>query len=912
MPNTENNLLHTLTVPQLGDAAYGQGINELVNNINSNFQKIITAEFLRGPEGRSIELHTYPVTTDPDNNNETYCVEIFNAVIEGLDEDVYAGLTPDSVKGNVVDENGREVIPNISLIYETNGSETSLISSLPFVYTDPRFYDLNNEDIDFEDIEDCSCIVQYSDGAFRRVSTFPTLYYDANVSQFCWKLNGVRTGLISRGPKGEPGNNGHIYIVKVDNSVNTGVQNKYKVTPFITDDVNNFNNVNNGDFTFVAKLVESTVDGVTTSNYEYYIGLLKVENDNVYAIINDDSIYNQFTGYNFTEYLKHLDIDSTTYPKGLFIPINSTSAHIICANALSDVNNNGNNDKLNMNILPVASLDSMNSSKVKVIRKVGLSFDPYSASCPINRDTVYDVIFFTRITSKTALSQQFDQYAYNILKTTTGEERENTAGYPEDINVYYFKNENGTVHVFSGNLNIYSSDLLYVVHNEDGEILSHRDFDIVYKYNHTYLLDETGTKGLENTSLNFGYENMNIGVDDMGASDNMRKSTLNVKGDIIATSTVTTETVKADISRFNTVEGLDVDNVNIKNPIIENPQIQGDMHANSNIIFNDKLEVNGDGISANDLDINGNIININGISRSSNNSLNINIPTNISGQVSIECGNTRFYISDKTISNYSWGETNVHITTVNKPLDGGGSITGASNTSSRWRKHVDAISKSWTLQWKDIGSAYYTDIAFKPLVIGFTYQGRSYRNGKTTSPAFTYKVHNVRVEWDECSGTSTFTKYSGEVDGVWTNNLKKSFADNDSGSTYTDYIVVYLPNIITSPGTYINRVKVYVSAVMDGDNASGVWTTVGDININKLQVGQSHYAGNTLVIHNNISSISTSSISNFMRIKKYTELSGTRTVVCTDGLIIGKNASEYGSFRWSDTDKCIVASKFKN
>ena len=49
-----------------------------------------------------------------------------------------------------------------------------------------------------------------------------------------------------------------------------------------------------------------------------------------------------------------------------------------------------------------------------------------------------------------------------------------------------------------------------------------------------------------------------------------------------------------------------------------------------------------------------------------------------------------------------------------------------------------------------------------------------------------------------------------------------------------------------------------------------------------------------------------------MRVKKYVEVSGTRTVVCTDGLIIGKNANEYGSFRWNDTDKCIVASNFKN
>ena len=158
---TTGSLLHTLTYPNLGDNGYGQGLNDLVNNINENFQKIVSSEFLRGPEGKSINLIERLITDDPDNNGYTYAVEIFNAITDELDEDVYAGLSAASVIGDKTDSDGNLIVPRISLIYETVGSEVNLISSLPFVFIDPRFTDLDNPDIDFADIEDCSCIVQY-------------------------------------------------------------------------------------------------------------------------------------------------------------------------------------------------------------------------------------------------------------------------------------------------------------------------------------------------------------------------------------------------------------------------------------------------------------------------------------------------------------------------------------------------------------------------------------------------------------------------------------------------------------------------------------------------------------------------------------------------------------------------------
>lgn len=914
--STENNLLHTLTLPNLGDAGYGQGIIDLVDNINENFQKIVSSEFLRGPEGKSIDLIERGVNEDPDNNGHTYAVEIFNTVINGLDENVYAGLNSSSVTGK------------ISLIYESIGDEVNLISSLPFVYIDPRFSNLNS-DIDFTDIEDCSCIVQYFDGAFRRVQTFPTLYYDVNVDAFCWKLNGVNTGLIARGPKGEPGNNGHIYVVEADTSVNTGVPNKYKVSPFITEENNIIENINNGDFAFVAKLETVykangeivTENGQPVQEYKYYIGLLKVEDNDIFTIINDNAIYDQFTGVNFNEYLKQINIDNKIYPKGLFIPIDSgsRSAHIICANALTNINNNGNNDKLNMSILPVASINNMNNDSVRVVRKVGLTFNPRYNSVPIEPNSSREVQFFSRITSKSALELELESVTDNtqpfakfIYREITGMDPE--GDIPNDINIYLFKNDVGNVKVFSNSLNIYSSESLFAIdYTGDGPVDSSA-FDIKFNYNYTYLEDTTSSNKIENTSLNFGYESVNIGVYDTN-SDEIRESSLNVKGNIIASSKISTTNVISDIVNVNTINGVDEGRPNIIDPIIQKPTINGQVDVNNNIKFHNGIELTHDSISGKNININGNI-NIGSNDTSDN--ININVPANFNKSVSVKYGDTIFEISNTSCSSYKWPSSTTSKNYSHKTISSGNTVSGTSNTSDSWRKHVNAISKNWTLTYNfDDTSVSSNAIYFSPIIIPFKYQGRSYRDGKTDCPKFWYSISKVTIDITYENGTTGQKILYG--DGIsWGVQLKYTtgngggyFANNDSGSTYTDYVSIKLPALKSSTGNYIKKVVITLSANMDGDNDSSVWTTVGDIYIEGLLSGSTYNTSTSTPSNSDVtqsSSVSTGTY--FIKVENTYNDGAIRTVICSDGILIGESGSsgQNSKIKWNSTNNKLEIS----
>ena len=921
---TTGSLLHTLTYPNLGDSGYGQGLNDLVNNINENFQKIVSSEFLRGPEGKSINLIERLITDDPDNNGYTYAVEIFNAITDELDEDVYAGLSAASVIGDKTDSDGNLIVPRISLIYETVGSEVNLISSLPFVFIDPRFTDLDNPDIDFTDIEDCSCIVQYMDGSFKKVQTFPTLYYDVNVDQFCWKLNGVNTGLIARGPKGDPGNNGHIYVMEADTSFNTYVSNKYKVNPFITEETNVIENINNGDFAFIAKLVNVydangnviLENGQPVMEYKYYIGLLKVEDGGVFAIINDNAIYDQFTGANFNEYLKKVDINSNLYPKGLFIPIDTdaNAAHIICANALTNINNNNNNSKLNMNILPVASLNAMNSDKVQVIRAIGLLFTPKKDTCILdNPESIREVEFFSRITSKTTLLNQFSpSEVLDIVITATGIEYESIENVPESINIYYFQNAAKNIHVFSRNLNVYDDDLFIIDQTKgvDQTFYSDDDFDITFKYNYTYLKDTTGGNNrVENTSLNFGYESINIGVDSV--NENQRMSTLNVKGDIIATSNIRSEMIKANTAEIDTLQGIgENSNINIMKPILTDANIIGENTTADNIVFGNSILVNANGISGDSINIDADEINIMSKTRSNTDALNISIPSNITRDVNISIGDNNLYITDKTISGsnaYSWPTSNKSSSTASKSMSSGGSISGASNTSSKWRSSTGTASQTYTLTYSGFPTTNVTNnkVEFKPLIVSFSYQGRSYVWGTTDCPKFPYGVRWISViYYTNQSGTEVeeyryyleSNTYSTQI-RFTSGDGDTYFANSSSGSSYTDYITINIPPYTTKKP--LTKVVVTFNAYISGNNGTGNYTTAGDVHVNSLLTGANYVTSGANISASRSTSVSTGSY--FMKVTTNQSKGGLRTVICADGILIGtgSGSNQHATLRWN-------------
>ena len=140
-------------------------------------------------------------------------------------------------KNNTIDETSQDynkngchqfpVIPqagSITFINKVHNEIHEHISSLAYVYHDPRFVvSLSSIDADeYKNAEDMSCVLYWTpgengeDGDFKVVQAFPTLYYDDDIGQFCWKINGQKTGLIARGPAGADGSSSTMWITMVD------------------------------------------------------------------------------------------------------------------------------------------------------------------------------------------------------------------------------------------------------------------------------------------------------------------------------------------------------------------------------------------------------------------------------------------------------------------------------------------------------------------------------------------------------------------------------------------------------------------------------------------------------------------------------------------------------------------------
>lgn len=901
-----NNILNELIVPELNSPEYGQGLNNLIENINDNFQRIVESDYLRGPKGDSVKLIEYDVDIDFDNNGTKIKDDIFTAIKSGLNPNVYNGLS------------AADVVGKISLIYETINNTDIAISSLPFVFIDPRYSDLSDVSR-FDNIEDCSCIVQYSEGSFRAIKTFPTLYYDRSIGQFCWRLNGNNTGLLARGPQGEAGQNGHIYIMKIDEQI-TG--NKYKVSPLITQDDWN-GDINNGEFAFV----------FNNQTSEYYIGLLKKENNVICAIINENPIYDRFTGVSFTEFLKKIYITNTDgTPKGLFVPICNNdgvvSAHMICATpiqnkhisdiALSDSNSVNN---VNLNILPVNNIDNVTASNINVIRELEVDFK-FLLNGEYVIDESYNVEFSNIINSVDALKESFSYsskddavlaaieqlYGVGRDKIDLSNNDKSDAKSPhyyinESSQIFLFKNNDNTFKLFSKYIDVYSADNIFVEYvNPNGGISFNNKYTQISIINNTYVKSELNT---DNTySLNLGYNNINIG--------SSQDTTLNVNG-TTRTDDIYSTDLKTDHAN---IDELDVNIIN--NPKIVTPTIDGILESNSDIVLRsnsktlslnpNNVNVNGDfEVDVDDLNINTNDITIDG------SKITINPEAFINNSILVQYGNTYVRISDKTIDNLknseaTWGGTMTDTKVLNKSINTQGS---ASSTDDVWRYDASTsssfkydIGMNSTEMQKGGNNPKKNSVKFKTLVFPFTYQGRSY--GKNTDgPIFKYEITNVSIKYycdSKLLYTETIGSKSFDKQLKYDTSAKTYFADSSAGTSYTDYVLLNIPSYTSPENEPINKIEVSGDIKFTGDEGTSWYKTIGDIKIGNIFATSSNSGSAWSRQSSRPSSSSTfATITN-----EYEYASGIRTIFCSDGILMGINKNSTSTFKWDSSGYLVL------
>lgn len=193
--------LTQIIAPELGSDSYGANIKKQFENIDSNFTQIVEGEYLKGQSGDIVMLEEIDLTST--ENHEIR--EAFDNFIGGLQ----------------VGENGIGDINSSKLymIYTKNEETNNLVykTSLPYTFLDPRFNPVSDSVKD-ENSEDKSCIIIYDgdtgeSGEFKSYNAFPNIYFNGDQNEFCWKINGLPTSLPARGPKGDTGYTGAVYIL---------------------------------------------------------------------------------------------------------------------------------------------------------------------------------------------------------------------------------------------------------------------------------------------------------------------------------------------------------------------------------------------------------------------------------------------------------------------------------------------------------------------------------------------------------------------------------------------------------------------------------------------------------------------------------------------------------------------------
>lgn len=299
---SDNKFLHTIVAPNLTDSNFGQSIQTQFENINTNFQRLVSAAYLSGQDGNDVVVKDVPIyaeniTIVDRNTNEVNVYKTIDVINEFLNVD---DLSYEFVIANGVDDkyaflysilqqavftdlglqlvetifsdqtfqltyrriisyvDGIEVVhENLGYVLINDDLEYAFPSYsntnkypvwLAFVYspfvrmfaihdidTDTitnicatqlyYFYDarigsiqLLDDKYTAEDFTDYTSFITISseknaDGDYEINGTYtmsksqdlPTLYYDNDAQEFCWKMNGIETNITAQGVKGDKG-----------------------------------------------------------------------------------------------------------------------------------------------------------------------------------------------------------------------------------------------------------------------------------------------------------------------------------------------------------------------------------------------------------------------------------------------------------------------------------------------------------------------------------------------------------------------------------------------------------------------------------------------------------------------------------------------------------------------------------
>ena len=308
--------LDPISAPGLGSASYGDNIETQFTNIDSNFKKIVEGEYLKGQSGDIVMLE------EIDLLNSTLSIkDSFLGYISNL------GTSSNGI-GSINSQ-------KLYMIYTKNEETEGKVykSSLPYTFLDPRFNPITEE---ANASQDKSCIIIYdeAESGFKSYNAFPNIYFNDDINEFCWKINNLETSLPARGPKGNKGDKGQVYMMTTMNQENVGDGDSKIYKLGFLGDQGSITAEMNGCLAYIY-CSDDRSGHISTMRVEY---VESVQSYIATSILNDSTnLYTIFSGNSLKDVLS--EVTPTADFNSIFIPIETTEEGIL-SHAITTLNEN--------------------------------------------------------------------------------------------------------------------------------------------------------------------------------------------------------------------------------------------------------------------------------------------------------------------------------------------------------------------------------------------------------------------------------------------------------------------------------------------------------------------------------------------------------------------------------------------
>ena len=254
-----SNFLENLVIPQLGSPTFQNDFEAFCSVIKNNFERLVSVQFTKGNDGNSVVTQRILIgdgltatNTMPNmvyqivksiykfESDEPMTIGQFKQALEGthnkFGEPDNGGLAPSFYDAYSFPElqdlsGGTTTGFYVDVVLDEHNGMAYI--AVPYIFIDGRISELSRYKREHTDTDVYKDFHDYSTAVFGKgefvsgapdiqdwnwetdsMDIVPKLYFDDNIGEFCWEVNGQHTGVTAQGVKGNDGIASNVYMAR--------------------------------------------------------------------------------------------------------------------------------------------------------------------------------------------------------------------------------------------------------------------------------------------------------------------------------------------------------------------------------------------------------------------------------------------------------------------------------------------------------------------------------------------------------------------------------------------------------------------------------------------------------------------------------------------------------------------------